>query len=114
MSRYNSIADNYGDWEVLPVDWHNSHNLTVGWNNPYGNASGTCVWETGRTGNSSADGCTAAQHGVMRRFQEEFSAAVGLSSALHAPYFAYKALSHKVTLYIQHKIIIRTLCIILV
>ena len=73
---------NYGEWEVLPQNWHNSHNFSEGpspmggWKNPYSRAAGTCVWETSRTDNSTADGCDAAQHGVMRRFQEEFSAAM--------------------------------------
>ena len=74
-----------GEWEVLPANWHNSHNFTdsgpspmSGWKNPYSKgAPGTCVWETGRKSNSTAeDGCDAKQHGVMRRFQEEFSAAM--------------------------------------
>ena len=47
-----------------------------GWKNPYSRAAGTCAWETSREDNSTADGCDAAQHGVMRRFQEEFSAAM--------------------------------------
>eukprot|EP00040_Diaphanoeca_grandis_P016776 m.86964 g.86964 ORF g.86964 m.86964 type:complete len:515 (+) comp26025_c0_seq2:110-1654(+) len=68
---------NYGEWEVLPWDWHNSHNFTPGgWRNPYAHTNGTCVWETPRTSNTSADGCDAAEHGVMRKFQQEFSNAV--------------------------------------
>lgn len=47
-----------------------------GWKNSYSTNPGTCVWETRRKDNSSADGCDAKQHGVMRRFQKEFSAAM--------------------------------------
>ena len=72
-SRLLVSADNYGEWEVLPQNWHNSHNFTpAGFKNPYSAHSGTCVWEAGRTSNTSADGCNASQHAVMRRFQQEF------------------------------------------
>lgn len=69
---------NYGEWEVLPYNWHNSHNFTPGldWRNPYAAGNGTCVWEQGRSSNSTADGCSVVNHATMRRFQEEFSAAV--------------------------------------
>jgi hypothetical protein len=75
---------NYGEWEVLPQVWENSHNFSSGgWRNPYDAENGTCVWECGRSANKTAnnlphtpDGCNAANKGVMRRFQEEFSAAV--------------------------------------
>ena len=78
------MHDTQGDWEVLPANWHNSHNFTdagpspmSGWKNPYSKDPGTCTWETGRKTNSTAeDGCDAKQHGVMRRFQQEFSAAM--------------------------------------
>ena len=74
---------NYGDWEVLPSDWHNSHNFTpgLGWRNSYAVGNGTCIWEQGRSSNSTADGCSAANHATMRRFQQEFSAAVAPAMA---------------------------------
>ena len=82
------LVDNYGEWEVLPQNWHNAHNFTpAGFKNPYSAHSGTCVWEAGRTSNSSADGCNASQHAVMRRFQQEFRCAATSREALllHSP-----------------------------
>ena len=64
---------NYGDWETLPWNWHNSHNFTPfgGWLNPYSTPpSGTCAWE------SSWGGCNTTQRAVIRHFQEQFSTAV--------------------------------------
>ena len=35
-SRLLVSADNYGEWEVLPQNWHNAHNFTpAGFKNPY-------------------------------------------------------------------------------
>ena len=75
---------NYGDWEVLPRVWQNSHNFTIGgWRNPYSTDHGTCAWEYHRSANLTAnnlpntpDGCNATQKAVIRGFQKDFSAAV--------------------------------------
>ena len=68
---------NYGEWEVLPQNWHNSHNFTPGgWKNPYESNTGTCVWETTRKDNSTTDGCNATQREcTARRVHDPWSLA---------------------------------------
>jgi hypothetical protein len=81
---------NYGEWEVLPQNWHNSHNFTpgLGWSNPYA-PGGTCLWEQRRTSNATTDGCSQTNHATMRRFQQQFSRAVSPATVRQAfPSFA--------------------------
>ena len=79
------------EWETLPRNWENSHNFTVGlgWKKPYAGGNGTCVWEKGRSSNSTVDGCSVANHATMRRFQQEFSAAVAPAMATASKHGAF-------------------------